>query len=104
MLDAKSLMALSEHGVAATGVVEALEVPAALVVVGAHLADETVAEAQELGAAVEQPPAAARVVEGHRPLDRDLVLALDRVLEVPHRVEVLDPERCVIRDRALALV
>ena len=84
------------------GVVEACQVAAALVVVGADLADQAVAEGQELGAAVEQAPAVAGMVERHRPLDRHLVVALDGVLERPAGVQVLDPQRRVLGDRPRA--
>src|SRR4051794_587696 len=80
--------ASAECRVPALRVVEPGEVAAALVVVGPNFADETVAKGQELGAPVEQAPTVARMVEGHGPLDRHLVVVLHRVLERPARVEM----------------
>src|SRR3954453_22729960 len=85
-------------------VVEADEVAAALVVVGADLADEAVAEAEELGAAVEHARLLRRMVEGHRPLDRHLLVVADEVLEHPDRVEMLDRRRRVLGDGSRAEV
>ncbi len=85
-----------EHRVAAAGVVEAeqvaLRVLLAAVVVGADLGDLAVADQEPLGAAVEARLAALRVAPGHRPLDRDLVALLDRVLQVPVALDALDRE------------
>src|SRR4051812_17869129 len=87
---------------AARDVIESLEIAAALRVVRAYLADQAVAHCEELGAAVEQALAGARMVEGHRPLDRDLIRRLDQVLAGPDRVQVLYAERRVLRDRPRA--
>src|SRR3954466_8081971 len=74
------------------------------VMVGAHLADLAVAEAEELGAAVDSLLARPRVAPGHRPLDRDLVLALDSAIDVPLSVGLLDAPARVLADRTRALV
>ena len=82
----------------------ALRVLAVAVVVGADLADLAVAETEELGAAVDPPLARLRVAPGHRPLDRDLVLALHAALDVPLAVDLLDSPVGVLGDRPSALV
>jgi hypothetical protein len=41
---------------------------------------------------------------GHRPLDHDLVALLDRVLDVPLAVDLVDSERRVAADRLRPLV
>ena len=67
-------------------------------VVRAHLADQPVAEGQELRAPVQAALAGLRVVPRHRPLDDDLVLALDEVLDPPHGAQVLDGQPRVLTD------
>jgi hypothetical protein len=72
----------------------------AAVVVGAHLADLAVPEAEPLGAAVEPPLARLRVAPSHRPLDDGLIAVLDQVLDEPLTIDVLDGKLRVLADRA----
>src|SRR5215208_4525582 len=98
----------SQHRVAASGVVEAQQVPrgvlAVAVVIGADLADAPIAEAEPLGAAVEPALAGTGVPPGHRPLDARLLAVLDRALHDPLAVDVLHRPFGVLADRTRALV
>src|SRR4051812_22013478 len=88
--------------------VEAEQVPARVlavsVVEGAYLADPSVPELEPLGAAVEAGLAGLRVAPGHRPLDHNALAVLDRVLDEPLALDVLDGPVRVLADRARALV
>src|SRR5438874_2510310 len=67
-----------------------LPVPLVRVVVRADLGDKPVADDEPLGPAVDAALVPVpRVGPEHRPFDHDLVALLDRVLEVPARVEML---------------
>ena len=93
---------------AAALVVEAEQVAArvlrAAVVVGADLGDLPVAHQEPLGAAVEAGLAGLRVAPGHRPLDHDLVALLDRVLEVPAPLDLVDRKGGISADLLRPLV